>query len=100
MLYKQISCRNKDDDLKGDAHGIVLAKRLRTKWTFPGAALYALFDAFFAENVATGFDNGVFQVFLADLAIRYNLLCFLSAGMMSRCRMQALLTRRLSCSSL
>jgi len=80
MLYKQILCRNREHALKGNAHGIILAKGLRTKWTFPGAALYALFDAFFAKNVATVFDNGVFQVFLAHLAIRYNLLCFLSAG--------------------
>lgn len=59
--------------LKGDTHGIIGAKGLVAVRTFPGARGCSLFDALFAEDVAAGFNDGVFEVFVADGADGHNL---------------------------
>lgn len=59
--------------LKGDTHRIIGAKGLVAIRTLPGARGCSFLHAFFAEDVAAGFDHGVFEIFVADCANGHNL---------------------------
>ena len=59
--------------LKGDTHGIISAEGLVAIRTLPGARGCSFLDAFFAEDVAAGFDDGVFEIFVADGADGHDL---------------------------
>ena len=58
---------------KGDTHGIIGAKGLVAIRTLPGARGCSLLDALFAEDVAAGLDDGVFEIFVADSADGHDL---------------------------
>ena len=63
----------RNSKLKGDTHGIIGAKGFVAIRTFPGARGRSLLDALFAEDVAAGFDDGVFEIFVADCADGHDL---------------------------
>jgi len=51
---------------EGDPHDVPSAEAAVAVWAFARAGGGALLDAFFAEDVAAGFDGGVFEVDAAD----------------------------------
>ena len=66
--------------LKGNTHGIVGAKGFVAIRTFSGARGCSFLNALFAEDVAAGFDDGVFEILVADCANGHDLVDVLVSG--------------------